>query len=167
MIVARITSQLANQMFAYASVKSIALDNGYTFKYVHEHCMASEISYSQADKKYGRDFDTIFPIPKEERMEFIDEKNYIEHEEFDYIKKYDSFYYEEAMQVQDNTFMKGHFICPKYFVHRIDEVRNWFAFPKDIEEKVSTRIIKIRKDNKNKKREPREKINFCSFSCWK
>nr|WP_296959510.1 alpha-1,2-fucosyltransferase [uncultured Mediterraneibacter sp.] len=149
MVVARITSLLANQMFAYASVKSIAKDKGFEFKYIHEHCSASESSYSSVDKKYGRDFDTIFNIPKEEELKVINTTEFTEHEEFEYIKKYDSFYYKEAEEIEDNTYMKGHFICPKYFYHRIDEVRKWFQFPKEIDEKSENIINNIRKKNPN------------------
>lgn len=151
MIVVRITSQLANQMFAYASIKSIAKDKGYKFRYIHEYCNASEISYSTADKKYGRDFDTIFPIPKKEELKSLDNLSLTEHEEYEYIKKYDSFYYKEAIEIKDNTYMKGHFICPKYFIHRINEVRQWFQFPKEIDEKSSKLISNIRNKNLGKK----------------
>ena len=104
MIVVRITSLLANQMFAYASIKTIAKDKGYDFKYIHEHCLASERSNSSVDKKYGKDFDSIFGIPKEEELSVFDSTGYVVHEEFDYIKRYDSFYYEEAKDISDCTF---------------------------------------------------------------
>lgn len=147
MIVVRITSLLANQMFAYASIKTIAKDKGYDFKYIHEHCLASEASNSSVDKKYGRDFDTIFDIPKEEELSVFDSTGYVVHEEFDYIKKYDSFYYEEAKDISDNTYMKGHFISPMYFYHRIDEVREWFKFPREVDEKTTKIIEDIRRQN--------------------
>lgn len=35
---------LANQMFAYASIKCLALYKGFDFKYIHEHC---------GEKRYG------------------------------------------------------------------------------------------------------------------
>lgn len=147
MIVVRITSLLANQMFAYASIKAIAKDKGYDFKYIHEHCLASEGSNSSIDKKYGRDFDTIFDIPKEEELSVFDSTGYVVHEEFDYIKRYDSFYYEEAKDISDSTYMKGHFISPKYFYHRIDEVREWFKFPREVNEKAAKTIEDIRRKN--------------------
>lgn len=147
MVVVRITSLLANQMFAYASIKVIAKDRGLNFRYIHEHCCASESSNSSVDKKYGRDFDTIFHIPEEEQLLTITPDDFYEHEEFDYIKKYDSFYYQEAENIDDNTYMKGHFICPKYFYHRIDEVRKWFEFPTEISAKSEDVINNIRKGN--------------------
>lgn len=36
MIICKLSDQLGNQMFAYASVKSIALDKGYDFKILGE-----------------------------------------------------------------------------------------------------------------------------------
>lgn len=150
MIVVRITSLLANQMFAYAAVKSIAKDKGYDFKYIHKRCRVSEGSNSSVDKKYGRDFDTIFSIPESEKLDEFDKKGFIEHEELRFIKKYNSFYYREAMEISDNTYMKGHFICPKYFIHRIDEVREWFAFPQEVDKDSINRIDEIRKRNPGK-----------------
>lgn len=151
MVVVRITSQLANQMFAYASVKTIAEEHGYEFKYIHEYCLASERSNATADKKYGSNFDTIFSIPAEEKLLRLDESVLSEHEEYDYIKKYDSFYYHEAVEISDNTYMKGHFISPKYFIHNLSKVKEWFRFPEDIDVK-STEIIQNIRDKSPKKK---------------
>ena len=150
MVVVRITSQLANQMFAYASIKTIAQEHGFEFKYIHEYCLASERANASVDKKYGSNFDTIFPIPIEEKLTHIEKNIFTEHEEYEYIKKYNSFYYKEAIQINDNTYMKGHFISPKYFIHNIKKVKEWFRFPDDIEKETAETMQKIR--NKNPKR---------------
>jgi hypothetical protein len=151
MVVVKITSLLANQMFAYASVKSICEDKGYDFKYIHEHCRASEESFSSVDKKYGKDFDSIFSIPEKERLTSFDNGKYPSFIADDYISKYDSEYYPEALEISDDTFMIGHFLAPKYFIHRIDEVREWFNFPEDINNRANSIIDKIRCDNPKKK----------------
>lgn len=31
--------------------------------------------------------------------------------------------------------MKGHYIAPLYFMHRLEEVRQWFTLPQDIQER--------------------------------
>ena len=69
MIVAQPTNNLANQMFTYASVKSIALDKNCEFKYLHKYATYAERKNSSIDKNYGQDFDTIFNIPTVERID--------------------------------------------------------------------------------------------------
>lgn len=144
MLVIKITSLLANQMFAYASAKAIALDNGYEFKYIHAHAGIAESRNSSYDKKFGKDFDTIFKIPACEEVAEIPQAIRTVHNEDIYIRKYNSFFHDEVRHVEDNTLLLGHYICPQYFYHRLDEVQKWFAFPDEIEKKVTNEIKEIR-----------------------
>lgn len=151
MLVVSEKSQLANQMFAYASVKTIALDHGYEFKYIHEHCSYAEGSYSTADPKYGKDFDTIFVTPDSEKATAEDIKGLKVFSEIEFINAQNTHYIKEATKVKDDTFMDGHFICPRYFYHRITEVRQWFTFASDINSAAKNEIEKIRKKSNQKK----------------
>lgn len=139
MLIVSLKSQLANQMFAYASIKSICMDKGYDFRYFNEYCSEMESANSHEDKKYGRNVDTIFKIPACEKVDSIPTSFKI-HEEAKYTKIHKCNYYKEIYDVEDNTYMDGHFISPKYFEHRIDQVREWFAFPDDIKHKVEKQI---------------------------
>ena len=151
MLVIKITSLLANQMFAYASAKSIALDNGYEFRYMHAHAGIAESRNSSYDKKFGKDFDTIFDIPESEKVDVLPDSVDKIHSEDPYIKKYDSFYYEDVRYVEDNTLLLGHYISPQYFYHRLNDVQEWFKFPKEIDEQVMEEISFIRKSIGNNK----------------
>lgn len=58
MIICKLSDQLGNQMFAYASVKSIALDKGYDFKILGEY--NNQFLKNDTDKKYGNTLTSIF-----------------------------------------------------------------------------------------------------------
>ena len=150
MIVAQPTNNLANQMFTYASVKVIALDKKVDFKYFNKYATYAERKYSCIDKKYGQDFDTIFDIPTEERIyELPVNINTVSENPGD--KKIYRAYQKEIQEIQDNTLVDGLLVSPYYFLHRLDEVRRWFAFPEDIELRSCDRIRKLRKQFQNQK----------------
>lgn len=146
MIIAKLSDQLGNQMFAYAAVKTIALDKCLPFAFFIDKKEGDVLNDS--DPKYGNRVDTIFKSLEEEVI--ID------------IPSYSNFYQEivstfsssafcsEALNVQDNTIMAGHYISPLYFIHRIDKVREWFAFPFTITNKIDNKINIIREQNKNR-----------------
>lgn len=57
MLVARIADQLGNQMFSYASVKTIAQHRQEPFGFVREW----NDRINDSDRKYGNEIHTIFP----------------------------------------------------------------------------------------------------------
>ncbi len=149
MLIVELSDQLGNQMFAYASVKSIAIDLNCDFGLFHKNqkngiCNDTDISY-------GHDVETIFKNTRTELVEEIPQsfKFFRENTTINCL----SAFKKEVYDLSDNTLLAGHYICPKYFEHRIDEVRNWFHFPKEIELFSNKLIDEIRNktDNKNAK----------------
>lgn len=51
MVIVKLADQLGNQMFAYASIKSMCIDKGYSFGYYRVPLAKKYINDS--DKKYG------------------------------------------------------------------------------------------------------------------
>ena len=141
MLVVEVSDLLANQMFAYAACKTLALDKHYSFAFCHKRIDNGMGSYHVKDKKFGRDISTIFSIPSSEEIFDIPEGMAI-HRESDFRKE--SNYYPEFRDVEDNTYMVGHFISPKFFWHRINDVKEWFAFPEEVKSKVNEKFEKIK-----------------------
>ena len=65
MLVARIADQLGNQMFAYASVKTIAQHRQEPFGFVREW----NDRINDSDRKYGNEIHTIVPAIHDEFFE--------------------------------------------------------------------------------------------------
>ncbi|HIT82428.1 MAG TPA: alpha-1,2-fucosyltransferase [Candidatus Caccoplasma merdavium] len=139
MLVVKLSDQLGNQMFAYASVKSIALDKGFEFGVYNEY--DNQFLKNDTDKKFGNTLTSIFPQIRKEVVS--DVQNYSVFQEITDSHSISSIQ-KEAYEVSDNTLMRGHYISPKYFLHRIDEVREWFAFPSDIQNKAENELTKIK-----------------------
>jgi len=142
MLLLKTSDQLGNQMFAYASVKTIALDKGYEFRVLPKN-MDGELS-NDKDSVYGNTVDTIFPNVKPEV--FTGDAGALKMTEFQEVTDVNSTssICEEAFAVSDNTLMLGHYIAAGYFMHRIREVREWFAFPKDIQKQAHEALAKVR-----------------------
>ncbi len=142
MLLLKTSDQLGNQMFAYASVKTIALDRGYEFRVLPKN-MDGELS-NDKDSVYGNTVDTIFPNVKEEL--FLGDTSKLELVEFQEVTDVNSAssICKEAFSVSDNTLMLGHYIAAGYFMHRIREVREWFAFPQDVQRQAGEDLTAIR-----------------------
>lgn len=156
MIVAQPTNNLANQMFTYASVKSIALDKNCEFKYLHKYATYAERRNSSIDKNYGQDFDTIFNIPTVERIDQLPAAINVISENPGEGKIYQT-YQKKFQEIQDNTLVDGLLVSPYYFVHRLEEVRKWFEFPEDISFQTGEKIRELRN------RYPKHKIVSVHF----
>lgn len=152
MIVAQPTNLLANQMFTYASVKSIALDKQVEFKYINKYASFGERRYSDMDQRYGQDFDTIFLIPTEECInELPSNIGVVKEKQTKYGNKVYHAYQEEMLNMHDNTLVDGLLVSPKYFEHRLKEVRKWFQFKEDIEKWANYKMKKLREKYPGKK----------------
>ena len=152
MIVATVKNQLGNQMFAYAVVKTIAQYNGYDFKYVLESPKQSETAVTKSkDRKYGQTIDTIFGLDPNEKITNLRLIVGLNHfNEWETIQKHNhSFYLEEALSISDNTLLDGHFISARYFKNNLDNVRQWFTFPADIQSSVDGQLHQLRNTHSN------------------
>jgi len=135
MLVANISDQLGNQMFAYASVKTIAERKGYSFGFVR----ARNDHINDTDPRYGNEIHTVFPqIRKELLPELPSDIKYTFTENVTPYSK--MFFSEKALQVKNQTFMKGHFISYLYFSDNIDHVRSWFTFPDEVKKTCRSRL---------------------------
>jgi hypothetical protein len=140
MIIAKLSDQLGNQMFAYAAVKTIALDKGVDFAFfVHKN--KGDI-INDTDPRYGNQVDSIFSNVRSEIVKEIPD-NYNHFQEITSAKSASAFQ-KESLEVADNTVMSGHYISPTYFMHRIKSVREWFTFPNSITENIDLSLAKIR-----------------------
>jgi len=147
MLIAKLSDQLGNQMFAYAAVKTIALDKGYNFSFFI-HKKKGDI-INDTDPKYGNQVDSIFQNIKGELIQSIpdDFKNF--HEIVG--RKCKTCYITAAVNISDGTIMNGHYICPRYFIHRINSVRQWFEFPHSVTRDVDLKLNKIKTQYPNRK----------------
>ncbi len=128
MIVGRIADQLGNQMFTYASLKTIATDRGEDFYFIREH----NDRINDSDQRYGNEIHTMFPRIQGEFLPKLPEEVTHTYEEPPLPRRTTN-YQKEALQVPKDTLMLGHYISCRYFSHRLKEVQSWFAFPKEVE----------------------------------
>ena len=105
MLVARIADQLGNQMFAYASVKTIAQHRQEPFGFVREW----NDRINDSDRKYGNEIHTIFPAIHDEFFEQLPAAithTYAEPP----LSRRTTNYQADALKVPTNTLMIGHYI---------------------------------------------------------
>ena len=135
MLIADISDQLGNQMFAYASVKTIAEKKGYSFGFVRAH----NDRINDSDQQYGNEIHTIFPqvqndflqqIPSDIKYTFIEKRP----------KGSNTIYLNSALLVQDQTYMKGHFLSYQYFSDNLEHVQQWFTFSQDVMHRCNQKI---------------------------
>ena len=65
MLVGKIADQLGNQMFTYASLKTIARDRKEDFYFIRAH----NDRINDSDKRYGNEIHTMFPNIQGEFLE--------------------------------------------------------------------------------------------------
>lgn len=103
-------SGVGNQLFRYVATRVLALDKGYQF------------GMENPELFKGKDFMNIelptHPIPTE-MFQYWNEKKVVENG-ID-IRSYDP----EINFVAGSTIIDGEFQDPRYFMHRIDEIREW------------------------------------------
>lgn len=138
MIVGRMADQLGNQMFTYASLKTIAQDRGEAFYFIREH----NDRINDSDKRYGNEIHTMFPKIQGEFLQKLPEEVTHTYQEPPLPKRTTN-YQEAALQVPKDTLMLGHYISYRYFAHRLREVRDWFAFPEDVEAEVQKELEQL------------------------
>lgn len=140
MLVANIADQLGNQMFAYASVKTIAQKKGYDFRFIR----AKNSLINDNDAKYGNEIHTIFPNTSCEFLPNLPESIIYTYRES--IAPTDKKAYSDtAWEVSDNTYMHGHFISFQYFHDNLAQVRHWFTFSEDVLQNCQNKLDAIQK----------------------
>lgn len=138
MLAIDINDQIGNQMFAYASIKSLAMDIGLEFRYI----LRDTDLVNSNDSAYGHSFDSLFPIDRAEKLT----------SDCSFENKYNepwprtSNFQECIYELKADTLLKGHFQSPKYFAHRADQVRDkWFVLPQELVRRMTERKNEIMK----------------------
>jgi hypothetical protein len=128
MIVADIIAGLGNQLFIYAATKSIALDQGWDYRYRVLKAWTVATDHDTIDifgHEWLSHFEKPFQIDTAERITEIPKE--IVHE-WHWSRLPDTSYNSGVYQTPDNVRLTGHFLCPRYFEHRRTEVLQWFRF---------------------------------------
>lgn len=149
MLIINLKDQLGNQMFAYSSIKSIALKRGFEFGFYRT---ALDVKYvNDTDKKYGNEIHTIFEGLNSEMLSELP-SDYNDYIELEHLKESNNNveYLPSVEMVNDNTIMVGHFMSTYYFKENLENVRSWFRFPKDIKQKTKEQITKIKMKKNNR-----------------
>lgn len=140
MLVARIADQLGNQMFTYASVKTIAQDRQEAFAFIREY----NARINDEDPQYGNEIYTIFPAIREELITQLPDSIQHTYEEPPLKTRTDNFQ-KSALEVPPDTLMIGHYISYRYFCHNLNQVHKWFSFPEDIEQSARMELENLQK----------------------
>lgn len=152
MLCLEVSNQIGNQMFSYAAVKTIAGEKGYDFKLLRCSDKTSDL-INDCDEQYGRNIDTVFPNIAPDVIDEIPQMDppytiYTEKRD----RKKNTSIVPGTYNVNDNTVMRGVYLCTKYFEHNIDNVRKWFDFPEEIKADCIGRLEKYREQcGKDKK----------------
>lgn len=102
-------SGLGNQLHRYIAIRCLALDKGYEFGVINP------------DNFKGKSFINLdYGVPVHDLLhEFIEQKIINDHN-CD-VREYDS----SVLKVKDFTLLDGEFQDEKYFIHHLDEIREW------------------------------------------
>ena len=126
---------LGNQMFCLASVKSLALDNGYVFGTANQSMFAQNIHNKKGmffmDVDLGEDISDIAGYNKYHEKE---KRIWIKNSVHDithgcYIAGEDA----DLFHVKDNTIVYGNLQSEKYFTRHREALKNWFHVKKEYE----------------------------------
>lgn len=159
-IILRLSNEIGNQMFMYASAFSLSkkmnrelfLDNETAFlskKNISKYGLDNfEISSSITDDKLK--FKTLFGYIKRKyliKSNFLRSKKkfYIEKKNENKITKFDESFIND--NYDDLFFLEGHFESPKYFNNYTDEIKKEFKFKDELKFKDTSIYQKINNDN--------------------
>ena len=127
--------RLGNQLFQYASLKSVALHNGYEckipnperMKWHGQECLLNNFSL-ECDFLTQDDLKSLRHLYTEPN-----------------INCYDA----NILNIPDNTNLWGFFQSTKYFANSAEQIKQEFRLRDEIEKEAKERIAKIKKDNKS------------------
>ncbi len=148
MLIVNLKDQLGNQMFAYASVKSIAMKKGVEFGF---NRIAIDDRYiNDTDDVLGSELFTIFNLPESEKIDSVPDTYSIYHEEPMRLRHSSNYVTSVINKIEDNVVMDGHFITTSFFRDYIEEVRKWFKIPKQVENDIHNKIISLSNNGERK-----------------
>ncbi|MCR5742983.1 MAG: alpha-1,2-fucosyltransferase [Lachnospiraceae bacterium] len=142
MLIVKLKDQLGNQMFSYASVKSIALKRNLKFGYYR---MPLDEKYiNDTDVKYGNDLSTIFNLPLEEQIKLLPDNitTYCERK----VNERNREDYKELVinEIPDDCIVDGHFITSEFINDYKSELGQWFRFPDDVHNKIINKVSELK-----------------------
>ena len=139
-LIVRLSNNLGNQMFMYASAYVFAKKLNRDFFYDDETAYQSSNLY-----KYNLDIFKISSTKAPDNLKFLNKSGYIKRK---FLKYFDNFYSSKMFYVEprdrnkntsfndkilsgnfrDKLFVEGHFESEKYFNSHIDEIKSEFSF---------------------------------------
>ena len=139
-LIVRLSNNLGNQMFMYASAYVFAKKLNRDFFYDDETAYQSSNLY-----KYNLDIFKISSTKAPDNLKFLNKSGYIKRK---FLKYFDNFYSSKMFYVEprdrnkntsfndkilsgnfrDKLFVEGHFESEKYFNSHINEIKNEFSF---------------------------------------
>jgi len=142
-----INDALGNQLFTYASAKSISLDLSVPFFYSVNK--PKYVINENGTDVYGHvwysDFDSNFNIDISERVEGSLEKiTNVWKEPWPRSKNF----FDELYGLNGRVQLDGHFCSPKYFQHNRKEVLEWFSFNDSVNSRAESIIKTITEKDK-------------------
>lgn len=115
---------LGNMLHEYVAVRCLAIDKGYEYGFIGTELFK------------GKDFMTLdFGVPVHDLLYEFNERKTV-NENGDDIREYD----EDILNVEDFTLVEGYFQDERYFIHHLDEIREWLK----VEPIESKNIINFR-----------------------
>ena len=144
MILANIEDCLGNQMFGYASTKSIALDLGYEYRYrvIRPGYASRKDDRDAYGHEWSAEFERHFGIDTSERIDSVPKQV---NQEWDEPWPRERNFQESVYLIADNTLLGGHFCSPKYFQHRRTEVLEWFRFESGLKSRCESQAAGFRR----------------------
>jgi hypothetical protein len=137
-MIAKLGGQLGNQMFIYASIKSVAIESENDFNYFY-----GEIDFKNSfDEIHGNTITGIFKLEDDELLSEVPQ-NHMKHIEKNHLNG-KSDYNENLFCLPNDVILEGLFQSPQYFEKYKKDVKKWFTFKDDIYAKSSSIIKTIR-----------------------
>lgn len=136
-MIVKIHNQLGNQMFMYASIKSICKETGNQFQFFMDDTILSNSN----DSKYGNTIDKVFDLEPSEKTDYIPS-------EFLYFKEKTRNrrvnYLPGIKKFRNGTVVEGLFQSSKYFESKKIQVKNWFEFNKELKYKTIEKLKEVK-----------------------
>jgi len=140
MLVLNLNDQLGNQLFSYASIKSVCLKRGIKFGWY----ISKSLLINSTDEKYGNTFEQLFEIDLSERINEEQTSSWNNWREP--WPRADTNFLPHIYSIPENTVVYGHFQTPKYFDEYKKDVIKWYTFKTSIKVIAEQRFLDIRRN---------------------